>query len=111
MHIVVCSGGPSGLIFSLLLSEIFVKKKISGKIIVYHEDNKMPNSRNQLFLVNENDFLRLPQNIRDYVSSAVVFKEIFSGHQSAYFTNELEDKLLELILKSSNEFVQLIRKR
>lgn len=106
MHIVVCNEGLSGLIFAFYLSEIFVTKNISGKITIYHTYN----SKNQLFIVNENDFLRLPRNICDYVSSAAVFKEIFS-EQSVYFMDELENKLLELILKSSNNFVQVIKKR
>ncbi|PKK73699.1 hypothetical protein RhiirC2_327960 [Rhizophagus irregularis] len=107
MHIVVCNEGPSGLIFALLLSEIFVTKNISGKITIFHTHN----SKNELFLVNKNDFLRLPRNIFDYISSAAVFKEIFSAERSAYFMDELENKLLEIILKSNNNFVQVIKKR
>ncbi|GBC08884.1 hypothetical protein RclHR1_08460001, partial [Rhizophagus clarus] len=82
----------------------------AGKILIYHEDNKIRNSKNQLFLVDKNDFLRLPKNISDYISSVSVFKEIFP-EQSAYYMDELEKKLLELILKSSDEFIQVINER
>ncbi|PKK57704.1 hypothetical protein RhiirC2_797573 [Rhizophagus irregularis] len=39
--IVICSGGLSGLIFALSLSEVFVAEKISGKILLYHENYKI----------------------------------------------------------------------
>ncbi|GBC08887.1 hypothetical protein RclHR1_08460004 [Rhizophagus clarus] len=93
MNVVVCSGGLSGLIFALSLSEIFVVKNISGNILVYHED---VDSKNQLLLVNEHDFLRLPKNIRDYVSSAAVFKEIFSDQQQFNPTSTEKYDLLVL---------------
>ncbi|CAG8449872.1 3791_t:CDS:10 [Funneliformis caledonium] len=108
--IVVCSGGPSGLIFALSLSEILVKKQILGQILIYHEVYKNRNSKNQLFLVNEAEFSRLPQSVRDYLSHAAVFKEIFSGKQTAYFMEDFEDKLMELIAKL-DENVQLVPER
>src|SRR5205814_3699330 len=55
--------------------------------------------KNQLFLINETEFLRLPKCIRDHVSSTAVFKEIFFKQQSAYFMDEFENRLLELIAK------------
>ncbi|POG59299.1 hypothetical protein GLOIN_2v1723026, partial [Rhizophagus irregularis DAOM 181602=DAOM 197198] len=66
--IVVCSGGLSGLVFALSLAEIFVTKEISGKILLYHEDYKVRNSKNQLYSINETEILHLPQSVRDYVS-------------------------------------------
>ncbi|GBB87731.1 hypothetical protein RclHR1_14200001 [Rhizophagus clarus] len=96
--IVVCSGGPSGLIFTLSLSEIFITKKISGRIVLYHEDYKIRNSKNQLFSVNETEFLRLPQSVRECVSPT-------------YSMHEFEDRLLELIKKLPNETAQLIHER
>src|SRR4051812_20177557 len=93
--IVICSGGPSGLVFALSLSEIFVTKKISGKILLYHEDYKIRNSKNQLFSVNETEFLLLPQSVRDYVSPT-------------YSMHEFEDRLLDLITKLPNKTIQLI---
>jgi hypothetical protein len=96
--IVVCSGGPSGLVFALSLSEIFVTKKTPGKILLYHEDYKIRNSKNQLYSVNETEFLRLPQSVRDYVSPT-------------YSMHEFEVRLLELIKKIPNETVQLIHER
>ncbi|CAG8497682.1 7066_t:CDS:10 [Funneliformis mosseae] len=108
--IIVCSGGPSGLIFALSLSEILVKKQILGQILIYHEVYKNRNSKNQLFLVNEAEFSRLPQSVRDYLSHAAVFKEFFSGKQTAYFMEDFEDKLMELIAKL-DENVQLVPER
>jgi ligand-binding sensor protein len=96
--IVVCSGGLSGLIFALSLSEVFVAKKISGKILLYHEDYKIRNSEDQLFSLNKNEILRLPQNVRNYVSSS-------------YSMHKFEDRLLELIKKLPKETVQLIHER
>ncbi|RGB35755.1 hypothetical protein C1646_742084 [Rhizophagus diaphanus] len=96
--IVVCSGGLSGLVFALSLAEIFVTKEISGKILLYHEDYKVRNSKNQLYSINETEILRLPQSVRDYVSPT-------------YSMHELEDRLLELIKKIPEETVQLIHER
>src|SRR5436189_3939889 len=109
--IVICSGGPSGLIFVLSLYEILVTKQIPGKFFLYHEDYKIRNSENQLFLVNEIEFLRLPQSVRDYVSPTAVFKEFFFNQQAAYFIHEFEDLLLELIVKLPNDTVQIIHER
>ncbi|CAB5362266.1 unnamed protein product [Rhizophagus irregularis] len=96
--IVVCSGGLSGLIFALSLSEVFVAEKISGKILLYHEDYKIRDSKDQLFLLNKNEILRLPQSVRDYVSSPCSL-------------HKFEDRLLELIKKLPKETVQLIHER
>ncbi|CAB4389182.1 unnamed protein product [Rhizophagus irregularis] len=96
--IVVCSGGLSGLVFALSLAEIFVTKEISGKILLYHEDYKVRNLKNQLYSINETEILRLPQSVRDYVSPA-------------HSMHELEDRLLELIKKLPKETVQLIHER
>lgn len=96
--IVVYSRGPSGLVFALSLSEIFVAKGISGKILLYHEDYKVRNSKNQLYSLNKTEISRLPQSVRDYVSST-------------YSMHELEDRLLELIKKLPKETVQLIHER
>ncbi|CAG8659160.1 18025_t:CDS:10, partial [Rhizophagus irregularis] len=91
-------GGPSGLIFALSLSEVLVTKKISGKIILFHEDYNIRNSKNQFFSVNETEILRLPQNVRDHISPT-------------YSIHEFEDRLLELIKKLPEETVQLINER
>jgi hypothetical protein len=109
--IIVDSRGPSGLIFALSLSEILTTKRISGKVLLYHEDYRIRNSKNQLFLVNKPEFLRLPQSIRDYVFPTAVFKEIFFDLQTAYFMHEFEERLLELITKLPNDTVQLINER
>ncbi|CAB4389186.1 unnamed protein product [Rhizophagus irregularis] len=96
--IIVCSGGPSGLIFTLSLSEVLVTKKISGKILLFHEDYNIRNSKNQFFSVNETEILRLPQSVRDHISPT-------------YSMHEFEDLLLELIKKLPEETVQLIHER
>ncbi|CAG8497641.1 7064_t:CDS:10 [Funneliformis mosseae] len=110
--IVVCSRGPSGLIFALSLYEILVKKNILGKIFIYHEHYKTHNTKNRLFLVNEDEFLRLPQSVRKHVYQSSVFKNIFSDQETAYFMNEFEDKLLELFAKlKSKENIKLVQER
>ncbi|CAG8676061.1 interferon-induced very large GTPase 1-like [Rhizophagus irregularis DAOM 181602=DAOM 197198] len=96
--IVVCSGGLSGLIFALSLSEVFVTKEITGKILLYHEYYKIRNSKDQSSSLNKNEILRLPQSVRDYVSSP-------------YSLHGFEDRLLELIKKLPKETVQLIHER
>lgn len=95
--IVVCSGGPSGLVFALSLTEIFITKEIPGKILLYHEDYKTRNSKNQVFLVNETEYLRLPPRVR-YVSPT-------------YSMHRFEDRLLELITRLPKETIQLIHER
>ncbi|RGB35754.1 hypothetical protein C1646_742083 [Rhizophagus diaphanus] len=96
--IIVCSGGPSGLIFALSLSEVLVTKRISGKILLFHEDYNIRKSKNQFFSVNETEILRLPQSVRDHISPT-------------YSMHEFEDLLLELIKKLPEETVQLIHER
>ncbi|CAI2171884.1 18637_t:CDS:10 [Funneliformis geosporum] len=108
--IVICSRGPSGLIFALSLYEILVKKNLLGKILIYHEHYKTHNTKNRLFLVNEEEFSRLPQSVRKHIYHTSVFEGIFSGQENAYFMNEFEDKLLELFAKL-NENVQLVHER
>ncbi|SRR6266498_3921151 len=102
-QIVVCSGGPSGLIFVLSLFEILSTKGFSGKILLYHEGYQIRNSKNQLFLINETEFSRLPQSVRDYITPIIVVNQV-------YLYN-FEDRLLELITKLDKSIVEIHWKR
>ncbi|PKK63914.1 hypothetical protein RhiirC2_788215 [Rhizophagus irregularis] len=48
---------------------LFVTKEITGKILLYHKYYKIRNSKDQSSSLNKNEILRLPQGVRDYVSS------------------------------------------
>ncbi|CAB5362195.1 unnamed protein product [Rhizophagus irregularis] len=125
--IVICSGGLSGLIFALSLSEVFVAEKISGKILLYHENYKIRDLNDQLFSLNKNEILRLhkvfdpaqtSQDLRfdllvladgysvDLCDSCQFEKEVISNH----YELEIKFNLADIYLQNSEtEFTNIIQ--